>query len=538
MKNPIVDAKRQLAHTAALQPSLSTGHLGEDKVSTEPGDPHFATGHLLADLKGRIISSGFVTTLAQAALFVLNFGSIVILARILTPQDFGLVAMVTTVTGFLRIFNDAGLSTATVQREGITHAQVSNLFWINVAVGGLMSLIIAVSAPAIAWFYKEPRLVNITLALAGTFILTGTTVQQMALLNRQMRFKIIALIQIASMAVATMVAIGMAWLGCRYWSLVGSQLSLPVAALVMTWSVSRWRPQLPRRRSGTWPLLSFGVNVTASGFMYSLAKGTDGLLIGRFYGSDSVGLYSRAMALLTRPLEQFLAPINAVFVPALSRLQAQPERYRRIFLQIFEIIALAGFIFTGLLLPLAHPLTLVVLGAKWERAAAILAGFTISALFLPLCSASSWLFASQGRGRDWVITSSIVSGITVCSFVAGLPFGPAGVAIAYSTSGVLILLPVMFYIAGQRGPVRTKDLWIGFLRHLPVGVVVYAATYLTCNKIRTFAPLAEMLISVAVGLLVGAAVICALTPTRRVVLGLLNALRELRISRSFPSSAE
>ena len=158
-------------------------------MSEHSNDQHFATGHLLANLKGRTVSSGAVTAVAQAAQFALNFLSIVVLARLLAPQDFGLVAMVATVMGFLRIFNDAGLSTATVQRDKITHAQVSNLFWANVALGGLASLVLAVSAPAIAWFYREPRLVGVTLALAITFLLSASTVQHLALLKRQMRFR-------------------------------------------------------------------------------------------------------------------------------------------------------------------------------------------------------------------------------------------------------------------------------------------------------------------------------------------------------------
>ena len=111
-----------------------------------------------------------------------------VMARLLIPKDFGLFAMVTTVMGFLRIFQDAGLSMATVQRQEITHAQVSNLFWVNVGVGGVATLLVAASAPAVAWFYREPRLVSITLVLSVTFVLTSSAVQHVALLNRQMRF--------------------------------------------------------------------------------------------------------------------------------------------------------------------------------------------------------------------------------------------------------------------------------------------------------------------------------------------------------------
>jgi len=170
-------------------------------------DRHLSTDHLLNNLKGRAISSSVVTVVAQVAQFVLTLGSTMILARLLAPQDFGLLAMVTTIMGFLRVFNDAGLSTATVQREGITHAQVSNLFWTNIALGGSVTFILAVSAPVIAWFYREPRLVGITLAVCTSFLFATSTVQHMALLKRQMHFRLIALVQLGSVAAGVAVGI-------------------------------------------------------------------------------------------------------------------------------------------------------------------------------------------------------------------------------------------------------------------------------------------------------------------------------------------
>src|SRR5438477_2809261 len=196
----------------------------------DPNEKHLGTDHLLSDLKGRTISGAFITIVAQGAQFLLSLVSIMVLARLLTPKDFGLFAMVTTVMGYLRVFKDAGLSTATVQREGITHAQVSNLFWINVAISGGVSLILAAGSPIVAWFYREPRLVPITLILSITFVLSGLIVQHTALLNRQMRFKAIAIIQVGSMFVGIAVSIVMARLKFGYWSLVGGNLVTVAAA--------------------------------------------------------------------------------------------------------------------------------------------------------------------------------------------------------------------------------------------------------------------------------------------------------------------
>jgi O-antigen/teichoic acid export membrane protein len=469
---------------------------------------------------------------AQAGKFFLSLVSTMILARLLTPRDFGLVAMVTTVTGFLRVFKDAGLSIATVQREKITHAQVSNLFWINIGVSTMTALAVAAAAPLIARFYHNERLIPITLFLSLTFLISGSTVQHQALLKRQMRFKSLATIDVSSMTVGVLVGIIMAVIGYGYWSLVGSSLATEMSGLVLTWSISRWRPQLPIRRSGIGPLVSFGAHRTAGDLILSLARGCDNLLIGRFYGAAAVGLYSRASFLLIRPLEQFLGPINAVFMPALCRLQSQPARYRSTFLRLYEAIALTGFVFTGLFLALARPLTLVLLGPKWEQAAVIFAGFTIAALCIPLANASAWLFTSQGRGRDMFVAQSINACAVVLSFAVGLPFGPVGVATAFSVSSLLVRIPIYYFSAGRRGPVSTTDLWRVFFRHLPLWIIVFAATSLMLFAVADAAPpLAQLVVCGPVGLLVGTAVICSFRPQRQVVIYLLATLRELRSVR-------
>jgi O-antigen/teichoic acid export membrane protein len=493
---------------------------------------HFATDYLLRNLRQRTISSGLITAAAQGAQFLLNLAYIMVLARLLLPQEFGLVAMVTTVMGFLRIFQDAGLSTATVQRQKITHAQVSNLLWVNVGVGGVITLLVAALAPAIAWFYGEPRLVGITLVLSITFLLASSAVQHIALLNRQMRFGVIAMIDTVSVLAGYLTGIGIALLGYGYWALVGTSVVQVGIKLVLAWLISGWRPRLPSRNTQTRHLLTFGADLTAGTLMYSLARGADTLLIGRFFGAAAVGLYSRASILLVRPLQQFMAPIIAVVVPALSRIQTEHDRYRRTFLQVFEAIALMSFLFTGLFLALAYPLTLVVLGPKWEAAAVIFANFTIAALAYPITSASTWLFASQGRGKDWVLASSIVSGVTLCSFLIGLPFGPAGVAMSYSASRVLIELPFVYYMAGRRGPVSGKDLWIGSLRHLPVWGVVCGTAWLARTFVLDANPWLQLFVCAPIALLAGAAYIGVSIPSRRVAVNLLSIMWDLKNART------
>jgi PST family polysaccharide transporter len=277
--------------------------------------------------------------------------------------------------------------------------------------------------------------------------------------------------------------------------------------------------------------VSFGANRVIGDFIAALARGSDNLLIGRFYGSAAVGLYSRASVLLIRPLEQFLSPINAVFIPALSRLQSEPLRYRSTFLRLYEAIALTAFLFTGLFLAMARPITLVLLGPKWEQAALIFGGFTIAALCIPLAISSTWLFISQGRGRDMLIAQSINACVIVLSFITGLRYGPVGVAIAFSVSSLVVRVPVLYFMVGRSGPVRTADLWKVFFRHVPVWLVVFVVARLTLILAANLAPLAQVLVCVPAGLLAGAAFILSFSPQRQVAIHLLDTLRELKKNR-------
>jgi len=199
---------------------------------------HLRTDHLLHNLGKRAISGGFVTVAAQAAKFVLNFAAAAVLARLLSPKDFGLVGMVLVVTGLVGIFRELGLSTATVQRETITQQQISNLFWINVLVSGFLTVFSFGLAPLIALFYHDPRVAKITMVLSLTFVLTGSTVQHLALLTRQMRFRAIAVIEVISMLVGFVSACWLAKLGFGYWALVAQQVVSAATSFVLTWHTS------------------------------------------------------------------------------------------------------------------------------------------------------------------------------------------------------------------------------------------------------------------------------------------------------------
>jgi PST family polysaccharide transporter len=496
----------------ASRSTAAPGVAGQQAAGSQT--EYFRTDHLLANLGSRAAASGLVTLLAQGAKFALNLGSAVVLARLLVPEDFGLIGMVLALTGLLGLFKEVGLSTATVQTETVTQEQVSNLFWINVALSLLTAILCAVLAPSIAWFYGDPRLVGITLALSLTFPLTGSTVQHQALLMRQMRFRAKALIELISMLLGILVGCGMALRGFGYWSLVVMQLCTAASALALTWHLSRWRPCRPRRETGVAPLLRFGIHLTMSDLIGRLAAGMDNILIGRFFGAAALGFYTRANVLLARPLEQLLAPVGAVLIPVLSRLQGDDDRYRRTFMRAYDILALAIFPFSAVCLALSEPIVLLLLGEEWAGSVPLFAGFTLVAVSLPLSVAASWLFMSQGRGRDLLDAYVVLAIITVVAFVVGLRWGAVGVVMALATVSLFVRLPILYHLAGRRGPVKSADLWGGFLSHLPCWVGAYLGAFLAHRALEGAPPLVDLLVCAPVGMVGGALMLVMLRRPR------------------------
>ena len=405
----------------------------------------FDTEYLKADLKGRSVKGGAVTMAAQGVKFLLQMGSTMVLARLLTPQDFGLIAMVTALTGFAAMFKNMGLSMATVQRAEINHGQISTLFWINVVLSLGVMLVIAALAPAIAWFYGEPRLTWITLALAGAFIFGGLTVQHQALLRRQMRFGSLALIQIVSMSIGIITAIIAAFYGAGYWSLVLMQLATAVAGAIAVWVACGWRPGLPVRHSGVRGMLKFGGHLTGFNFVNYFSRNADNILIGKFIGVDALGLYAKAYRLFMMPISQIRGPLNQVAMPVLSSLQNQPERYIKYYQRLIDIMA-------SLTIPLALYCAIeagflikILLGQQWLGAVSVFRILVIAALIQPVAGTRGLVLISHGfsdRYFYWGLFNAILA---VTAFLVGLPFGIEGVAAAYAIANYVILIPSLFY---------------------------------------------------------------------------------------------
>ena len=402
----------------------------------------FSTDHLRADLKSRSVRGGLLTITSQGAQFFMQSVGTVVLARLLTPADFGLVAMVTAVTGLGQAFADLGLSEATIQHPEINHNQVSTLFWINVAIGLTLTSITIALAPVLVWFYHEPRLKGITFLASLTFLIGGLRVQHDALLRRQMRFLSLAIRDVASYGVAVPVAIILAWRGAGYWVLVALPLIMNLTRMSLSWLMVRWVPGLPRRDAKVRSLIAFGGNIAASYLIFNVNRSADNVLIGWYWGAGPLGLYSRAYNLLMLPVRQLGAPARGVAIPSFSRVQGDPERLARYYLQTANLIMWIIAPIFGFLFVAAEPVIILTLGNRWREAAPVFQILAIFALGQLLLESTLWLFVSRGQSRRLLKLLLIISPIIIGSYAIGLPFGIKGVAL----SGSLVLLAVFPWI--------------------------------------------------------------------------------------------
>lgn len=429
----------------------------------------FDTEHLKSDLKSRSVRGGVATVFGQGASFVIRTGSTMVLARLLTPADFGLIAMVAAVIGFAQLFKDLGLSMATVQRAEVNHGQISTLFWLNVVFSVAIALVLAACAPTIAWFYGEPRLTWVTLALAAGLVLGGLTVQHQAILQRQIRFGVLAVIQGIGMLVGSVAGIVAAAFRAGYWSLVIMQLTGALVTVLGVWVVCGWRPGPPVRRSGVREMIKFGGNLTGFNIVNYFARNMDNVLIGRVWGPGELGYYAKAYGLFMLPVRQLTYPISSVAIPMLSRLQGDRARYRRAFFSVQEKLCILIVPLIAFLAGTSDWVIEVVLGPGWLPASQIFRWLSIAGLVQAVVSTVGWLFITQNRTRDMVKWGVIGSGITIASFLIGLKWRALGVAISYSLCGILIRTPLLLWFVGRKGMVSTRDLWRCILPYLVLG---------------------------------------------------------------------
>ena len=425
---------------------------------------------LMKGLKQKTIRGGFAKICSQGASFLVRVGSLVILARLLDPKDFGLVGMVAAVMAVFTVFRDFGLSAAAVQRSTITEEQASTLFWINILVGAILGALSLALAPCVVLFYHEPRLLGITAALSSGFLFNAAGVQHTAILERQMRFTALAMIDVLSWLAAATVGISMASHGFGYWSLVATSTITPLVYTVCVWLTTAWVPGRPHKGAGVRSMMRFGTTLTLTGFVMYIATNFEKVLLGRFWGADAVGIYGRAYQLISIPTDNLNSAAGGVAFAALSRLQNDPSRFRSCFLMGYSLVLSLTVPVTVACALFADDVISVVLGPKWKSAAAIFRLLAPTILVFATFDPLGWLLSSLGLAGRRLRIALVLAPVMIAAYVMGLPYGPKGIASAYSAAMTVCVIPLI--ISAVRGTViSVRDILLTVSRPLLAGVV-------------------------------------------------------------------
>ncbi|MFW9970745.1 MAG: MOP flippase family protein [Candidatus Odinarchaeota archaeon] len=409
-------------------------------------------------LKQKTISGIAWSSFGQIVQQLLRFTISVILARILSPEEFGLIGMITVFTGFAYLFGDFGFTSAIIQREKVEERHYSSIFWLNLGIGIILTVLFISISEIIANFYDKNILRPLTILISFTFTINALCSVQRAILSKKMLFKLLALRSIISRVFAGLIAIILALKGFGVWSLAWQLFFYSIISVLMYWWVSGWKPRLIFNISAIKELWFYSYNYFGSLMTNYWIRNADNLLVGKYFGSSSLGIYSRAYGLMVLPMQQINLVVGRVMFPALSKIQKDKEKVKSVFLRAVAAIALLTFPIFGGLFIISRDFILALYGSKWAGVIPILQILSIAGLFQSVIYANAWILTSQGR-TDLLFKWYLVRGILIIGSIAlGLWYGTIiAVALFYSIMSSIILFYPEYYIIGKVIDLKFKE---------------------------------------------------------------------------------
>ena len=462
--------------------------MNKQMTKTDRNNHFFDVDLTSANLKEKSIRGGLFTISFQAVESMLRIGSIAILARILIPENFGLISMVTAIIAIAERFQDLGLHAATVQKKDITHEQISKLFWINAITGFGLTVLISSMSFLIARFFNEPRLISITIAIATSFFWIGLTMQHQAILRRQMKYAAIGGVQLGSIALSIAIAIVLAVEGYGYWALVWREVSRNVFIALGTWMCCPWTPGFPRKHINIDHLIKFGRDLTGFNVIVFLTANLDQILIGKLYGPAQLGIYRQAYQLIFSLVMQVVSPVIRVAEPTLSFLQNDAERYRKYYQKIVTTVNVVMMPLIMFLVIYSHEIVLVMLGEKWVEATDIFRILAISAFIAPASDSTGFLLVTCGKTKRYLNLGLITGVILALSFGIGVVWGALGVAYGYLVA-TYTLLALRSYYSFEGTPVSVRGFWEAIEKPLlaslamTIGLVIFNKLIIISNPL-------------------------------------------------------
>jgi len=402
-------------------------------------------------LKRLAVRGAGMTVLSSAISLAIQIAATVVLARLLTPKDFGLVAMVTTFSLLLSNFGINGVTEAIVQQEVLDETAATNLLWMSVCGGILLTCGFAAGGSLLARVYAEPLVAPVTSAVALSIMLTCISVVHLALLKRAMCFSALATNDVIAKAIAVVISIAFGFAGWGYWALVAGVCALPLSTSIGGFILCRWVPGLPHRSSATGTMTKFAMHTYGRFAVNYFARNADNLLVGWRFGAPALGFYKKAYDLFSLPASQLVSSISVVAVAALSRSRNDPAQFRQNLLGAVAVVTFIGMWIAGDLTLVGADLIRVLLGPGWNEAGRIFVWFAPGIGVMMLYGTHGWIHLSIGRADRWLRWGLVEWAVTILLFVVALPWGPRGIAAAWCASFWLLTLPATWYAGAPIG---------------------------------------------------------------------------------------
>ncbi len=371
----------------------------------------------------------------------------VLLARLLAPRDFGLVATVLIFSNFAVIVAEQGFGAALIQRPDIEERHRSSIYWVNVAFGAGLTTLFILAAPLIARAYGEPALLPLTRAMAVMFVLHSAGMLHTTLLSRALEFKRVARAEVAAAWAGGAVAVVLALKGAGAWAIVAQSLVTAGVGSFMLWRLSSWRPRFLFDLAAVRELAGFSTNHFVGNIANYWVRNVDNVLIGLVLGAHPLGVYTRAYAVMLFPLSRVTRVLSRVMLPSFSLIQKEPERVRGLFLRMTRVIALATFPMMLGVAACAPDFVAAVFGPQWGEMVPVLRVLAFVGMVQSVTSLMSNLYLSQNRTDLRLRVVLPMQALEVAAIVYGLRHGILGVAVCYAAASMLTA-PVNTRFAG------------------------------------------------------------------------------------------
>ncbi|HTP64318.1 MAG TPA: MOP flippase family protein [Geobacteraceae bacterium] len=431
-------------------------------------------------LRGKTIKGLVWSGFSQGGRQATQFAVAAILARLLSPGDFGMMAMANIFIDIFTLVGEMGIGSALIQKQDADDVHFSSAFWVNLATGIILTALLLLTSPLIAKFFAKPELQGILVLLSLSFIFSSFSIIQQTLLMKQMEFRKLAIRDIISVLLSGAIGIYMAVSGYGVLSLVGQSMSFTIINAILLWNLSKWRPKWLFSIAHLREIFSFSANLTGSYLVNMFGRNIDKILIGKFLGDYALGIYTIAYKLMLYPLQNVSYVISRVMFPVLSQIQTDKERIRQIYLRMLKTLSIVTFPLMIGLFVLTPEFVYIVFGTKWEASVNVIRILCFCGMIQSISATGGMIILSQNRA-DLQFKSQVISlTMTIIAILTGIRFEINGVALLYTLQS-LLFLHIIFHLIGKIVEIEINNCYLQILYasfySFMMGIVIFLLKY-------------------------------------------------------------